>query len=163
MNSLGKKSKSSPLGRLLKAATGINLARIYRRRLTKSERAALRIEGVRGILPSVMKDHPELHHSYKQFGWLGIIDQLTLLVNEEKLDGVLATHCIQACSWFWHLGWGIERCTYADHRGGWWYVHRPRGRRPKACPLHAKAARQHRWEISASQKKSVEVRHQEPK
>jgi hypothetical protein len=136
--------------RLGKRTPLVELPRVHRRRLTKAERTSLAREGTVGMLPVALNRYPGLRRRYNEFGWLGVIDQLTWMVNRQQLDGVLAIHHAHACSWFWHLGWRIDHCIYGGHRDGWWYVRQSRGRRPKACPLHARAARQRRWEISHS-------------
>jgi len=139
-------AKKRPLERLFNTATLVELSRVYQGRLKKTEFAGLVIEGTQGILPRMLNKHPRLCDSYEQFGWLGVVYELAGMVNDHEVEPVLAIHCAQAASWFWHLGWQVEHCAYADHNPGWWYIRRARGRTPKACPLHARAARQSRWE-----------------
>jgi hypothetical protein len=133
--------------------TLLQLPRIARRRFTRSEQNSLTIMGVIGSLAKALNKYPELRQSYENDKWLGIIDQLALMVNRERLESVLAIHLAHECSWFWHLGWRIDCCAYGSHRKGYWYVRQPIGRPPEACPMHARAARQHRWENALNRKR----------
>lgn len=137
--------------------------RIIHRRLRKSDRNTLTIMGVTGFLPTFLNKYPELQRDYEDNGWLGIIERLIIMVHEEEVGRVknrqevgslVALHLAHECSIFWHLGWRIDRCTYGNHHDGYWYVRQPMGRPPEACPMHARAARQYRWENSPSRKRN---------
>lgn len=121
--------------------------------LPDGERAYLVRHGIVGPLAHLLNDRrrgPALLETYHVSGWRGL---LWRLMRMRRPKAMMSTMLLRDFDFY------VARCDFGRH----WYLRpRTRGRRPEACSVHAKAARQERWEAKR-ERKLREVKTQYPK
>lgn len=118
----------------------VQVATLRSGRLSKAHRLWLTTQGVAGHLADLIHSHSRgyrLVDAFERSGWPGV--QAVIMGLESPIGKKALMETILFSRW----GFRIDECLYKQH----WYVRQPRGRRPKYCPLHSRAARQNRYRM----------------
>ncbi len=117
-----------------------------RRVLTPAQRRALVWRGLAGALAHLLNEPNlgnRLGRTYEEHGWPGVVAALAV----EEVLGDVGRWAMVDATMFMAMGWKVSMCAHpvphgfpVPHR----FIHHPRGREPKACPLRARAARKYR-------------------
>lgn len=108
------------------------------RPLPREAKEAAQLLGITGRVANLLNaaDGERLRWLLDQAGWLAMILYLAAIGQPAE---TVAEAALLA-----HLGLTHDWCEHGRHH----YLRHTLGRRPEACPLHAKAARQQRWRAS---------------
>jgi hypothetical protein len=117
--------------------TGRNV-QISNVRLSKAGQRFLISQGAAGLLANLLTGDEALRQAYEQGGWLRMI----LYMKGHGYD----TESIFWAKVYAHVGYVVDVCDNPTGFPRKWhvYIRPPFGRRPKACSMHAVAARQGR-------------------
>ncbi len=151
-----ERAKMNKLERLDHQIRGMRLPALARGQLTREEKKLLTHIGLRGSLAKVINEVSELRHVYEQAKWPGVVEALARMGHaaSQVPSNWNLISALKEAYWFSRLDWRLAKCEYGDHKPGWYYIRPPIGRPPEACSMHARAARQNRWESSPSRKGS---------
>ncbi len=130
--------------------------------LPKDVRAAAAVLGVAGRLANLLNT-PASHKQARllpahlrwlldQAGWSALIVYLATpsAPGSESVQTILSPETVAEAALLAHLGFVHDYCEHGRHH----YFRHTLGRRPEACVLHQKAARQARWRPSPWQKRT---------
>lgn len=150
-----EREKMNKLEQLDHQIRGMRLSALARGQLTRADKKLLAYVGLNGVLTRVINEVSELSQAYKQAKWPGVVEALARMGHvASKVPGFRRLiFALKEAYWFSLLNWRLDKCEYGDHKPGWYYVRSPIGRPPEACYIHARPARQHRWENSPSRKR----------